>query len=86
MLGRKNWLFVGSEEGGKTAAVLYSFTQTCKRHGLDPWFYLREVLTILPTLSAADAATELPKLLPDQWAAAQGYSPTGRSPPMATSE
>jgi transposase len=85
-IGRKNWLFVGSEEGGKTAAVLYSFTQTCKRHGLDPWFYLREVLTILPTLSAADRVTELPKLLPDQWAAAESYSPTGRSPPLSTSE
>jgi transposase len=78
-LGRKNWLFFGSEEGGKTAAVLYSFTQTCKRHGLDPWFYLREVLTILPTLSAADRVTELPKLLPDQWAAAQSSSSAGGS-------
>jgi transposase len=70
-LGRKNWLFLGSEEGGRTAATLYSLVQTCKRHGVDPWFYLRAVLTILPTLTESTRSTELPKLLPDEWARSQ---------------
>jgi transposase len=83
-LGRKNWLFVGSEEGGRTAATLYSMVQTCKRHGLDPWFYLREVLTILPTLSESARSTELPKLLPDQWAQSQRQSHSGGAPPSGS--
>ena len=80
-LGRKNWLFVGSEAGGRTAATLYSLVQTCKRHGLDPWFYLREMLTILPTLSEFARSIELPKLLPDQWAQSQRQSHSGVAPP-----
>ncbi len=36
-LGRKNWLTVGSPRGGQTAAVLFSFTSTCQRLGVEPW-------------------------------------------------
>lgn len=80
-IGRKNWLFLGSEEGGKTAATLYSLTQTCKRHGIDPWYYLREVLRILPTIPESARATELPKLLPDQWAKSERQRHSGAAPP-----
>ena len=66
-LGRKNWLFAGSDEGGRTAAVLYSFTQTCRHHGIDPFAYLRDVLTRLPQ---ADYQ-ELADLFPHRWAEAQ---------------
>jgi transposase len=66
-IGRKNWLFVGSDAGGKTAAVLFSFTATCQRHGIDPWAYLTDVLTRLPTLPAE----RLAELLPDRWQAAR---------------
>jgi transposase len=38
-IGRKNWLFAGSDEGGRTTAVLYSLTQTCRRQGIDPFAY-----------------------------------------------
>ena len=41
-VGRKNWLFAGSDAGGQTAAVLFTMTQTCKRHGVDPFVYLRD--------------------------------------------
>jgi len=44
-LGRKNWLFVGSDRGGCTAAVLFSLIATCRRHRLEPYAYLRDVLT-----------------------------------------
>jgi hypothetical protein len=43
--GRKNWLFTGSENGGKTMAVLFSAVSSCQRHGHDPFVYLRDVLT-----------------------------------------
>jgi len=43
-IGRKNWLFAGSDNGGKTAAVLFSFIATCQRHHVNPFDYLRDVL------------------------------------------
>ena len=42
-IGRKNWLFVGSENGGKTAAVLFSVASSCRRHGHDTFAYVRDV-------------------------------------------
>jgi transposase len=66
-VGRKNWLFFGSDSGGTTAAILASFTETCHRRRLNPWTYLTEVLTILPNIPAGQIDT----LLPDRWAAAK---------------
>ena len=66
-IGRKNWLFAGSDAGGRTAAVLYTMTQTCKRHRVDPFAYLKDVLARLPGLPAE----QLPDLFPHIWAAAQ---------------
>ncbi len=63
VLGRNNWLFVGSEKGGHTAAVLYSLVASCKRLRIDPYAYLRDVLTRMPTISV----DQLPDLLPDHW-------------------
>src|SRR5207249_11122706 len=51
-IGRKNWLFVGSERGGETAAVLISFTSTCQRLQVEPWSYLQDVLSRLPATPA----------------------------------
>jgi transposase len=66
-IGRKNWLFAGSDAGGRTAAVLYSMTQTCKQHRVDPFAYLKDVLARLPSLPAE----RLPELAPHAWAEAQ---------------
>jgi hypothetical protein len=44
VVGRKNWLFAGSEGGATTAARLYSLIGSCRIHGLDPWSYLHDVL------------------------------------------
>jgi hypothetical protein len=65
--GKKNWLFAGSDHGGRTAAVLYSFTSTCRRHQLDSFAYLRDLFTRLPT----HPPQRLDELLPDHWAAAR---------------
>jgi len=61
---RKNWLFAGSDAGGKTAAVLYTITQTCKRHQIDPFEYLRDVLARIPS----HPADRLAELVPHRWA------------------
>jgi transposase len=71
-IGRKNWLFCGNDNGGRTAAVLFSLTSSAKRHGLDPFAWLRDVLTRLPVLRAASDPIPddlLQPLLPDVWAA-----------------
>jgi transposase len=64
VLGRVNWLFVGSDRGGETAAVLYSLVATCKRLRIDPFAYLRDVFTRLPEITTDD---QLQDLLPDRW-------------------
>jgi transposase len=62
-IGRRNWTFLGSDRGGRTAAVLYSFTGTCKHHDIDPFAYLQDILGRLPTQSV----DRLGELLPDIW-------------------
>jgi hypothetical protein len=65
-IGRKNYTFIGSDRGGRTAATLYSLVASCKRHQVDPFAYLKDVLERLPTHPAA----RLGELLPDAWIAA----------------
>ncbi len=62
-LGRKNWLFVGSENGGHTAAVLMSFCATCRKLKIDSWKYLRDVLERINDCRMS----QLENLLPDNW-------------------
>ena len=67
VLGRKNWLFAGSDNGGRTGAMLFTMTAICRRLKIDAFAYLRDVLRRLPELPAANLDT----LLPDRWAATQ---------------
>ena len=60
-------LTIGSPRGGQTAAVLFSFTSTCQRLGVEPWAYLQDVPTRMP----ATPAGQLGDLLPDRWQAAR---------------
>jgi transposase len=64
-LGRKNWLFAGSDNGGQTAAVLMSLCTTCKNLGINPEAYLRDVLDRIST----HPARLIEELLPDRWQA-----------------
>lgn len=66
-LGRKNWLFLGSEEGGEVAATLFSLVQSCKASGVNPEKYLTDVMKRLMSHNAQ----KLHELLPDQWAKTQ---------------
>ena len=62
-LGRKNYLFLGSDEGGRRAAILYSLIRTCERHGVNAWEYLRDVLVRIST----HPASAVDELLPHRW-------------------
>ena len=62
VIGRKNSLFAGSDAGGRSAAVLYSVTGTCRRLGLDPFDYLRDLFDRVQALSA----DHLDEALPDR--------------------
>jgi transposase len=62
-LGRKNYLFVGNERGGRTAAILSSITSSCRRHEIDPQLYLTQLLANLP----ATPMSQLEPWLPDEW-------------------
>ncbi len=44
VVGRKNWLFSGSEGGARSAAILFSITGSCRPQGIDTWAYLHDVL------------------------------------------
>ncbi len=65
-IGRKNWLFLGSDRGGRAAAVHFTLIQSAKRHGIDPFAYLRHILLRITT----DPPANLRDLLPDRWKAA----------------
>ena len=60
--GRANWLFVASESGGHAAAAHYSLIESAKANGLNPYAYLRDVLTRLPLTKAKDIDSLLPHL------------------------
>ena len=71
VLNRKNSLFVGNARGGRTAAILSSFTATCRRHEIDPQLYLTQLLVNLP----AWPMSHLQDWLPDQWKLRQASMP-----------
>jgi hypothetical protein len=64
-LGRKSWLFCGSDRGGQRAAAIYSLIVTCKMNGVDPQLWLADVLTRI----ADHPAHRLNELLPWTWKA-----------------
>ena len=62
-VGRKNWLFIGGDGGLLSASVLMSLCASARRHGLNPWLYLRDVLSRMAT-----HPSDVTDLLPDAWA------------------
>lgn len=69
-IGRKNWLFFGSPEGGEAGAVLFSLVQTCRGLGINPREYLEDIMGII----MGHNSQKLYELLPDQWLAARKKS------------
>ncbi len=63
VIGRKNWMFAGSDAGGQNAAIVYSVIRSARRHGMDPYHYLVDVLRRIRTTPAE----KISDLAPDKW-------------------
>ena len=59
-VGKKNWLFIGDAEAGERSAIVFTVIEACRRRGIDPFAYLRDVFTRMPQMSAKDYATLAP--------------------------
>jgi transposase len=66
-VGKKNWLFIGDAEAGERSAIVFTVIEACRRRGIDPFEYLRDVFTRMPLMAAEDYAS----LTPAAWAAAR---------------
>jgi len=75
--GRKNWLFFGSDLGGRRLAVLCTVVRSCQRLGIDPFAYLAWVLPRLSDLPVNRGVNVLPDLMPLAFKKAREQAPTG---------
>jgi transposase len=66
-IGKKNWLFIGEANAGDRSAIIYTIIESCRRRGLDPYAYLRDLFTRLP----AATNQQIKDLTPEGWAKAQ---------------
>lgn len=66
-VGKKNWLFIGDAEAGERSAIVFTVIEACRRRGIDPFEYLRDVFTRMPQMAAKNYAT----LAPAAWAEAR---------------
>ena len=66
-IGKKNWLFIGDADAGQRSAIVYTLIECCRRRGLNPFAYLRDVLTRLPNMTNH----QIPTILPATWATTQ---------------
>lgn len=62
-IGRKNWLFVGSDDGAKWNATFVSLNASCQQQKLEPWAYLRDLFCLVPDWPT----TRLLELAPKHW-------------------
>ena len=62
-LGKKNWLFLGEAAAGERGAILYTVIESCRRRGVEPYSYLRTVLSRLPSKTNR----QIPQITPEAW-------------------
>lgn len=74
-VGKKNWLFIGEAKAGERSAILFTLIEACRSRGIDPFDYLREVFTCMPTMAAKD----YPSLLPQGHVETQSARPSTHS-------
>jgi transposase len=65
-VGKKNWLFIGDKDAGQRGAIVYTLIESCRRRGIDPHAYLRDVLARLPSLTN----WQIIDIVPAAWAKA----------------
>ena len=71
-LGKKNWLFFGDADAGQRSAILYTIIESCRCRGIDPYAYLRDVITRLPSMTN----WQVKDITPEAWAKASRSSAT----------
>jgi hypothetical protein len=69
-IGKKNWLFIGNAQAGERRAIIYTVIECCRRRGLNPFVYLREVFTRLPSMTN----WQVKDITPQAWAKAQRHA------------
>jgi transposase len=62
-VGKKNWLFIGAAGAGQKSAIIYTFAETCRRYGIEPYDYFKDVLERLPKTTNWEAH----RLAPANW-------------------
>ena len=81
-IGRKNWLFLGNDRGGRTAAILLSFMASCKANQVEPWAYIRAMISTMTEQprGVTPPSPLLASLLPDAWLAShpEAHRPCSR--------
>ena len=75
--GKKNWLFIGEADASDRGAILYIIIECCRRRGIDPYSYLRDVLSRLPAMTKR----QVPEVTP----AARAKAPSQIAPLKAAS-
>jgi transposase len=65
-IGKKNWLFMGDADAGERGAIIYTVIESCRRRGIDPYAYLKDVLTRLPRMTNRQVS----EVIPSAWAKA----------------
>jgi transposase len=66
-VGKRNWLFFGSDEAGERNAVIYTLIENCRMQGIEPYSYLKDVLERLPRMTNKEVSA----LIPSNWKDAQ---------------
>jgi hypothetical protein len=66
-IGKKNWLFIGDADAGERGAIIYTVIESCRRRSIDPYAYLKDVLTRLPRMTNR----QIPEVTPQAWATAR---------------
>ena len=79
VIGRKNWLFAGSDAGASNAAILFSLIVSCKLADVDPFAYLHDILIRLHT----HPASRVHELIPREWKARFATSALQPAPAVA---
>ena len=74
-IGKKNWLFIGEANAGDRSAIIYTVIESCRRRGLDPYAYLRDIFTRLPSATNQ----QIKQLTPEGWAKTQRSAPLRRA-------
>ena len=74
-IGKKNWLFIGDAGAGERSAIIYTIIESCRRRGIDPYTYLRDVLTRLPLMTN----WQIPEVTPEAWAKARRTTAPARA-------